>query len=107
VIALSNQPMDDPLLSLQCSVTTVRGITSSVDIVWVINDEEVETVKNILGEIADNSVVYRNIYNDKISQDSKTYQCTVMISTSPVINATDIFFCKLYTYNYLVQLLAI
>jgi len=33
VTALNNQQVGDPLL-LKCNVTTVRGITSSVDIVW-------------------------------------------------------------------------
>jgi len=98
VTTLNNQPVGDPLL-LECNITTVRGITSSVDIVWITNDEEVKTVKNVSGETADNSVVYRSIYNDsEISQDNKTYQCTVMINASPVINATDIFVCKLYIY---------
>ena len=91
--ALNNQQVGDPLL-LECNVTTVRGITSSVDIVWITNDKEVERVKNVSGETVDNYSVYRSIYNDSgIVQDNRTYQCSVNIS---VVSATDTFLCKLY-----------
>ena len=93
--ALDNQQVGDPLL-LECNVTTVRGITSSVDIVWITNDKEVERVNNVSGETVGNYSVYRSIYNDSgISQDNynRTYQCSVNIS---VVSATDTFLCKLY-----------
>ena len=54
---LNNQQVGDPLL-LECNVTTVRGITSSVDIVWSTIDEVVRRVGSIP---FDNLVVYRNV----------------------------------------------
>ena len=97
VTALNNQQVGDPLL-LECNVTTVRGITSSVDIVWITNDTVVERVNNVSGETVDNSVVYRTIYNDsemsltRREQDSGiTYQCIVEINNSTLVNGTDLF----------------
>ena len=94
--ALNNQQVGDPLL-LECNVTTVKGITSSVDIVWITNDKEVERVNNVSGETVDNYSVYRSIYNDSgIVQDNRTYQCSVNINGFSVVSATDTFICKLY-----------
>ena len=89
----NNQQVGDPLL-LECNVTTVRGITSSVDIVWISNGEEVRV--NASKKTVDDLVVYRSIYNDsKISQGNQTYQCSVNINASPAVNATDTFVRKL------------
>ena len=89
----SNQQVGDPL-SLECNVTTVRGITSSVDIVWITNDEEVRV--NASNKTVDNLVVYRSTYKDsEISQGNQTYQCSVNINVSPTVNATDTFVRKL------------
>ncbi|XP_065889340.1 uncharacterized protein [Dysidea avara] len=91
VTALNNQQVGDPLL-LECNVTTVKGITSSVDIVWITNDKEVERVNNVSGETVDNYSVYRSIYNDSgIVQDNRTYQCSVNINGFSVVSATDTF----------------
>ena len=92
----NNQQMGDSLL-LECNVTMVRGITSSVDIVWITNDEEVRV--NASKKTVDNLVVYRSVYrsvyNDsEISQENQTYQCSVNINVSPAVNATDTFVCK-------------
>ena len=91
--ALDNQQVGDPLL-LECNVTTVRGITSSVDIVWITNDT-VKRVNNVSGETVGNYSVYRSIYNDSgiLQDNNRTYQCSVNIS---VVSATDTFLCKLY-----------
>ncbi|XP_065888367.1 uncharacterized protein [Dysidea avara] len=88
VTALDNQQVGDPLL-LECNVTTVRGITSSVDIVWITNDT-VKRVNNVSGETVGNYSVYRSIYNDSgiLQDNNRTYQCSVNIS---VVSATDTF----------------
>ena len=64
--ALNNQQVGDPLL-LECNVTTVRGITSSVDIVWSTNDTEIGGAEDVSGEVLGNTVVYRNIINGSTS----------------------------------------
>jgi len=74
-------------------VTTVRGITRRVDIVWSSDGRELERMEGVnVSSMSDNSVVYTNSYN--ISQlsttdDGREYQCEVMINTSPPVMAND------------------
>ena len=89
VVALKRQIVGQSL-TLECNVTTVKGITSRVDIVWNSNDTELERMEGVnISTTTDNSVVYRDIYT--ISQLTTTdngtmYQCEVVINTgSPVM----------------------
>ena len=73
-------------LTLQCEVTTVRGITSRVDIVWSSNGTELERMDGLSSTTMGNSLVYTNSYT--ISQLSTTdedrvIQCEVVINSSP------------------------
>ena len=79
-------------LTLQCEVTTVRGITSRVDIVWSSNDTELKRMNNVSSTTMDNSLVYTDSYT--ISQlsttdDSRVIQCEVVITASPSVMASD------------------
>ena len=79
-------------LTLQCEVTTVRGITSSVDIVWSSGGMEIERMNDVPSTTMDNSLVYTHSYT--ISQlsttdDSRVIQCKILINTSPLIKATN------------------
>ena len=79
-------------LTLQCNVTTVRGITSRVDIVWSSGGIELERMNNVSSTTMDNSLVYTNSYS--ISQLSTTdegtvIQCEVVINASPPVMASN------------------
>ena len=79
-------------LTLQCEVTTVRGITSRVDIVWSSGGMELERMNSVSSTTMDNSLVYTHNYT--ISQlnttdDGRVIQCEVVINTSPPVTATD------------------
>ena len=80
-------------LTLQCEVTTVRGITSRVDIVWSNDDDtELQRMNNVSLTTMDNSLVYTDSYT--ISQLSTTdegrmIQCEVVINASPSVMASD------------------
>ena len=79
-------------LTLQCEVTTVRGITSRVDIVWSSNGTELERMNDVSSTTMDNSLVYTDSYT--ISQlnttdDGRVIQCEVVINTSPSVLASD------------------
>ena len=72
-------------LTLQCEVTTVRGITSRVDIVWSSDGTELQRTNGTTVTTMGNSLVYTNSYT--ISQLSTTdegrvIQCEVMINSS-------------------------
>ena len=79
-------------LTLQCNVTTVRGITSRVDIVWSSGGTELNSTSSAPLSIIDNSVVYTDFYT--ISQlstndENRVIQCEVVINASPPAMASD------------------
>ena len=89
--ALDTQIVGDPLM-LQCEVTTVRGITSRVDIVWSSNGTELNRTNSTILVMMDNSLVYTDSYT--ISQlnttdDGRVIQCEVVINTSPSVMVND------------------
>ena len=92
VTALNNQQVGDPRL-LECNVTTVRGITSSVDIVWITNDEVVRRVNDISGETVDNSTVYKDRYNIQRSllKNNTVYYCQVIVKANQLVS-TEAFY---------------
>ena len=79
-------------LTLECSVTTVRGITSRVDIIWRGGGKMLRRTNNATPTILVNSLMYTDTYT--ISQLNKTddgrkYRCQVVINTSLLMMATD------------------
>ena len=79
-------------LTLQCSVTTVRGITSRVDIVWSSDGTVLERMNSTTATTMENSLVYTDSYT--ISQLSTTdhdrvIQCEVVIDVDPPVMASD------------------
>ena len=91
VTAPSTQIVGQSLI-LECSVTTVRGITSRVDIEWSTGNMMLQKENGInVALTMPNTVVYKNSYN--ISQvstldDDRVYQCKVIINTIPQLMAT-------------------
>ena len=93
VTALNNQTVGQSL-TLQCNVTTVRGITSRVDIVWRNSSggNELQRMNDTTATTMDNSLVYTDSYN--ISQlnttdEGRVIQCEVVINASPSVMASD------------------
>ena len=82
-------------LTLECSVTTVRGITSRVDIVWRRGGVGIERVTRVnVSLFMESTEVYSASYTIPLLStidDGKVYQCEVVISTSPLVMATDNF----------------
>ena len=79
-------------LTLQCEVTTVRGITSRVDIVWSSNGTVLRRIHDTAATAMDNALVYTDSYN--ISQlsttdDGRVIQCEVVINASTSVMAND------------------
>ena len=74
-------------------MTTVRGITSRVDVVWTSNDDLLaEVVQGInasyTGETFMIFTSINNISHLNITDDGRVYQCEVVINTSPPVIAT-------------------
>ena len=88
---LNDQTMGQSL-TLQCEVTTVRGIASRVDIVWSSNGIVLRRINDTIATTMDNSLVYTDSYN--ISQlsttdDGRVIQCEVVINSNPPVMTTD------------------
>ena len=91
VTALSNQTVGESL-TLQCEVTTVRGITSRVDIVWSCDGMELNRINGTIATTMDNSLVYTDNYTISLlntSHDSTLYECEAVINSSPSVEASD------------------
>ena len=74
-------------------MTTVRGITSRVDIVWSSDGVELSRTENVnITSRTDNMMEYTNMYTITLLKDTdinRTYQCEMVINSLPlvVINA--------------------
>ena len=90
--ALNTQTVGQSL-TLQCEVTTVRGITSRVDIVWSSGGTVLRRMNDTTATTMDNSLVYTDSYT--ISQqlstidEGRAIQCEVVINASPSVMASD------------------
>ena len=76
---------------LQCEVTTVRGITSRVDIVWSSGGMELERMNSVSSTTMDNSLVYTHSYTVaqlNATDNGRVIHCEVVINTSPSVMAT-------------------
>ena len=85
---LNNQTVGQSL-SLQCEVTTVRGITSSVDIVWNSNGIVLRRINSTIATTMNNSLVYTDSYiisQLSTTDDGRVIQCEVIINRKMALN---------------------
>ena len=91
----TNQTAGQPL-TLDCTVIAVRGLTSRVDITWLVNGVELETIRNVdlSSPTDDETQLYMDSYTiDRLSvnDNENVYQCEVLIDSDPLVMATDNF----------------
>jgi len=86
--APDSQTVGQPL-TLECSVTTVRGITSRMDMVWKRNGMVVYNQEGVNANLTTkDSLVYTDLYTItqlNTSDDSAIYQCDAVINIYPKI----------------------
>ena len=86
IIALNNQTVGQSL-TLESTITTVRGITSRVDIVWSSNGVELKRFTNANTSLTINdSELYKDTFNIPLlstSDDGRVFQCEMIIMTTP------------------------
>ena len=74
-------------LTLKCSATTVRGISSRVDIIWRSNGIILAKTEGVSVSLTENnSALYVDIYEIPLlttAEDGRTYQCEIMINQEP------------------------
>ena len=91
VAALKQQTFSDSPLKLECNVTTVRGITSRVDILWLANGRIIRRINDSLSSLVNNSVLHRDVYDVSNVGDGVTeYQCHGVINGSPTVKGKTI-----------------
>ena len=91
VTALSDQTVGHSLM-LQCEVTTVRGITSRVDIVWNNNGTVLRRINDITATTMGNSLVFIDSYMISMlttSYNQRMYECEVVINANPPTTVSD------------------
>ena len=89
-----NLTIGDPL-TLDCTVTAVRGISSSVDIIWTTGGRVIRTsLGNIIDYIENDNAIYTDLFEiSSLSaiDNGREYQCTVVINArQPVSNSHQI-----------------
>ena len=90
---LGNITIGDPL-TLDCTVTAVRGISSSVDIIWTTGGRVVRRVDDITADVENDSAIYTDSFEiSSLSaiDNGREYQCTVMINASQPVYGRDQF----------------
>ena len=90
---MNNLTIGDPL-TLNCTVTAVRGISSSVDIIWTTGGRVVRRVNNIIPDVDNYSAIYTDTFEiPSLSaiDNGRVYQCVVTINASPPVSSSDFF----------------
>ena len=100
-------------LTLKCDITTVRGITSNVNLIWSSNGVNIKRTEGInVNSRTSNSLLYKDSYNiSQLSTDdeNRTYNCMAVIATpSPVkttesvtLNVTSKLYLCIYMCSYI------
>ena len=82
-------------LELQCNVIGVRGITSTVNITWIVDELEFEpiTVVDLSSPMDDMQLYTHNYTIDQlnVTNNETVYQCKVVIDGDELVNASDTF----------------
>ena len=90
ITVISTQTVGQPL-TLECNVTTVRGITSRVDVVWSSNGSELKRIEGAsVSFTSENLETYTVIYDAmqlNTSDDGRVFQCEVLVNTNPPLMA--------------------
>ena len=106
-----NTPKDQIVgqsLMLKCDITTVRGITSNVNVVWSSNGRNLKRTDGInVNSMTSNSLLYKDSYNIaqlSTADENRTYHCMAVIAVSSPVkitgSATLNVTSKLYVCNF-------
>ena len=86
-----NLAIGDPLI-LDCTVIAVRGISSSVDIIWTTGGRIVKRIDNITADIEYDNAIYADSFEiSSLSaiDNGRIYQCTVVINANQPVYSSD------------------
>ena len=114
MVTTLNEQIVGQSLMLECAMSTPRGISSRVDVVWSRDGVEVERINDISSTFSSPEVVvYTNIYTIPLLgtyDDDIVYECEVIINSSPPLKIREdvlldvIGKCSLHMYFELVNI---
>ena len=94
IIDAPNIPTVGQALTLNCLVTTVRGITSRLDIVWNSNDLELKRTKGVIVNVTtDESMIFTDSYTIlqlSTADEDRVLQCEVKINGNTTVTSTEV-----------------
>ena len=71
---------------LECNITTVRGITSNMDIVWMANNTIIRRMNDSLGKLINNVITHRDVCHvSNVGSDGTQYHCHAVINESLIV----------------------
>ena len=85
----SDQQLVGQSLTIECKIEAVKDIDSTVDIIWTTGNTEVRRVEDIPAHLITN---YSDFFTTPIlsrSDVDRSYQCKVIIKTSPPVSGSD------------------
>ena len=92
-INVLNSQIVSQSLSLRCNVTTVRGITSRVDIVWSSNGLMLKITEGFnYTSTINNAVIYTDVYTIpqlNTADEGRKLQCDIVVNAVSPVTASD------------------
>ena len=88
---LNNQTVGQSL-TLECTITTVRGITSRVDVLWISNGLEIKRIDGVNFSNNSELVQFTDFYTIPqltTADENKIYQCEVFINAELPVKDTE------------------
>ena len=71
---------------LECKITTVRGITDNIDIVWMADGSIIKRTNDSLGNLVNDVILHRDVYHiSNVGNNGTRYHCLAMINESSVV----------------------
>ena len=91
VSVLDDEPIIGKPLSLECNVTVARGVTNSVDIMWMVNGtDDIGTTVNSQN---------KDVYKMKLTDDTTQYRDVYGITELKLTDNNTEYYCKAVIYN--------
>ena len=91
---LNNQTVGQSL-TLECTVTMVRGVISTVDILWIGDGSELKRIENVNFSLVTNNselVQVTDLYIIPIlstADEDRSYKCEMLMAAESMVEASD------------------
>ena len=93
ILSIPNDQIVGQSLLLKCDITTVRGVTSKIDIIWSSDGLELMRTNGInISMMTNHSMLYTDMYLISLlstADEERSYKCTAMITAPSPVMAND------------------